>query len=250
MILLTFNIENNQPKLKNGTVISDEELIEITKNNTTSILRILEHHNEKATFFVDVELVSKIQDVLKNVISDGHEVAILNNDSSPEFIEEIKKNLEDFLEKQIRGIRQKKPDLNTEEIKLMEFSYVSNIENATILFPLKRLLKSTKITEEMGISFVPESISPYAQIPYNDFVFQIVPLQYYQNMVVESLQNDEYVMIYLNTWQFTEEKDLAFDIPFYRSINNGLKLEDKLQDFLTWVAEREIATSRMKDYIF
>jgi hypothetical protein len=88
----------------------------------------------------------------------------------------------------------------------LEFNYVSNIDNANILFPFKRLKRDTEITEEDGLSIVPESISPYSQLPYNDFVFQILPMKYYQNMVLETLKNDEFVLIYLNSWQFTDFK--------------------------------------------
>ncbi|MEF9479943.1 hypothetical protein OWR28_21510 [Chryseobacterium sp. 1B4] len=94
-------------------------------------------------------------------------------------------------------------------LKLMEFNYVSNIDNANILFPFKRLKRDTEIIEEDGLSIVPESISPYSQLPYNDFVFQILPMKYYQNMVLETLQNEEFVLIYLNTWQFTDFKNTA-----------------------------------------
>ncbi len=110
------------------------------------------------------------------------------------------------------GIRQKDVKVPQEELKMMEFNYVSNIDNANILFPFKRLKRDTEITEEDGLSIVPESISPYSQLPYNDFVFQILPMKYYQSMVVETLQNEEFVLIYLNSWQFTDFKntDLMF----------------------------------------
>ncbi len=102
-----------------------------------------------------------------------------------------------------------------ENLKLLEFNYVSNIDNANILFPFKRLKRNTEITEEDGLSIVPESISPYSQLPYNDFVFQILPMKYYQNMVLETLQNEEFVLIYLNAWQFTDFKNtvLIFLLP-------------------------------------
>ena len=100
------------------------------------------------------------------------------------------------------------------------------------------------------MSIIPESISPYSQLPYNDFTFQIIPQKFYQNMVVETLKNEEFVVIYLNAWQFTDFSKHHFDIPFYRKINSGKSMEDKLTEFLTWINEEEHATSRMKDYLF
>ncbi|TQM20754.1 polysaccharide deacetylase [Chryseobacterium aquifrigidense] len=250
MVLLTFNITCMEAEVKNGSQITDEERLKITEDNTKAILRILDIHDIKSSFFVEVSLTEKLQNLIKAISSKGHEIAFYNKGSNPEEIENAKKSIQDLLEKQIRGIRQKDVKVAQETLKLMEFNYVSNIDNANILFPFKRLKRDTEITEEDGLSIVPESISPYSQLPYNDFVFQILPMKYYQNMVLETLQNEEFVLIYLNTWQFTDFNKYRFDIPFYRRLFSGKKMEDKLDALLTFLNEREMATSRMKDYIF
>ncbi|MDM1553371.1 polysaccharide deacetylase family protein [Chryseobacterium indologenes] len=250
MILLTFNIANIDAGIKNGSQITSDLRLKITEENTKAILRILDIHDIKASFFVEISLTEKLQNLIKAISSKGHEIAFYNKGSNPEEIENAKKNIQDLLEKQIRGIRQKDVKIPQERLKLLEFNYVSNIDNANILFPFKRLKRDTEITEEEGLSIVPESISPYSQLPYNDFVFQILPMKYYQNMVLETLQNEEFVLIYLNAWQFTDFKKYHFDIPFYRRLFSGKKMEDKLDALLTFLNERDMATSRMKDYIF
>lgn len=250
MILLTFNIINIEAETKNSIQISDEERLIITENNTKAILRILDIHDIKASFFVEISLTEKLQNLIKAISGRGHEIAFYNKNSELHKIEEAKKNVQDFLEKQVKGIRQKDFKLPQNNLKMLEFNYVSNIDNANILFPLKRLERNTEIAEEDGVSIIPESISPYSQLPYNDFVFQILPMKYYQNMVFETLKNDEFVLIYLNSWQFTDFKKYQFKIPFYRSLFSGKKMEDKLDALLTWINEKELATSRMKDYIF
>ncbi|WP_185287962.1 polysaccharide deacetylase family protein [Chryseobacterium lactis] len=250
MVLLTFNIANIEAEPQNGSQITDEERLRISEDNTKAILRILDLHDIKASFFVEVSLTGKLQNLIKAISSKGHEIAFYNKGSNLEEIENAKKDIQDLLEKQIRGIRQKDVKVSQERLKMLEFNYVSNIDNANILFPFKRLERDTEITEEDGLSIVPESISPYSQLPYNDFVFQILPMKFYQNMVLETLQNDEFVLIYLNSWQFTDFKKYRFDIPFYRSLFSGKKMEDKLDALLTFLNERDMATSRMKDYIF
>lgn len=250
MVLLTFNIVNIEAKCKNGIEVSDEERLEISENNTKAILRILDKQDIKASFFVEISLVEKLRNLLKAISSQGHEIAFYNQNSSSEEIENTKRIIQDFLEKQIKGIRQKDNKISYERLKLMEFSYISNIDNAGILFPFKRLKRDTEIIEQDGLSIVPESISPYSQLPYNDFVFQVLPMKYYRNMVFETLKNDEFVLIYLNSWQFTDFARYHFDVPFYRRLNSGKKMEDKLDDLLSWINEKEMATSRMKDYIF
>jgi len=250
MILLTFNILNIEAETKNGTNSSDEERLKITESNTKAILRILDIHDTKASFFVEVSIAGKLQNLLKAISAQGHEIAFYNKDFSLAKIEEAKKSTQDFLEKQIKGIRQKNLQFSLEELKSIGFNYISNIDNANILFPFKRLKRSSELLEDNGVSIVPESISPYSQLPYNDFVFQVLPMQYYQNMVFETLKKDDFVLVYLDSWQFTDIHKYQFKIPFYRSYNLGKKMEDKLEAFLSWINEKELATSRMKDYIF
>lgn len=250
MILFTFNVENIEASLKNKASVSDEERIQITLANIKAILRILDIHDVKASFFVEVSIAEKLENLIKAISSKGHEIAFYNKNSTLQEIEETKKRIEELLEKQIKGIRQKDHKLPQEELKMLGFGYVSNIDHADILFPFKRLKRDTEIVEENGLSIVPESISPYSQLPYNDFVFQMLPMKYYKNMVFETLKKDDFVLIYLNSWQFTDFSKYRFDIPFYRKWNSGKKIEDKLDRLLCWIDDNEMATARMKDYIF
>ena len=250
MILLSFNIINNKKNFKDDFRINDEQILEITVDNTEALLRILENHNVLVTFFIEVSIAEKTQALIKKIIAKGHELALYNESSTLKEIENVKINTEKFTGKIIRGIRQQEIAFSETDLKNLEFNYISNIENAGILFPFKRLERSTEITEINGVSIVPESISPYSQIPYNDFVFQTVPLAFYQNMVFETIKTDDFVVIYLNSWQFTDLDKFKFKVPFYRKYNSGRKMEDKLEALLTWINENELATSRMKDFIF
>ena len=250
MVLLTFNIVNSQAETKKSAGITMAERLKITEENTRSILRILDLHDIKASFFIEISIVEKIQQLIKAISAQGHEIAFFNEDSTLAKIEVVKKQTEDLLAKQIKGIRQKDAKYSLEDLKLLQFNYVSNIDNADILFPFKRLKRDTEIHEENGVSIIPESISPYSQLPYNDFVFQILPMQYYQNMVFETLKSEEFVLIYINSWQFTDFKKYGLTMPFYRRYNSGRKMEDKLTALLTFINGKELATARMKDYIF
>ena len=250
MILLSFNITNNEKKFKNNFYIDDDKILEITVDNTEAILRILENHNILVSFFIEVSLAEKTQFLIKKIIAKGHEIAFYNEFSTLLEIESAKIKTEKFTGKLIRGFRQQDAQFSESAIKSLGFNYISNIDNANILFPFKRLERSTEIIEKNGISIIPESISPYSQIPYNDFVFQIAPLTYYKNMVFETIKKDDFVLIYLNSWQFTDFDKFGFKIPFYRKYNYGRKMEDKLESFLSWINENELATSRMKDFIF
>lgn len=250
MILLTFNIINSKSDFVKNHHIEEQEIVKITEQNTSAILRILENHNILATFFVEISLVSKLTTLIKKISRSGHEISFYNDNSTLTDIETAKKSTEEYLGKTIRGIRQKDIFHSVAELKNLEFNYISNIENANILFPFQRLKRSTEISQMNGLSIIPESISPYSQIPYNDFVFQILPLTLYKNMVTETMRNEDFVLIYLDSRQFTDFDRFKFKIPFYRKYNSGKKMEDKLEEFVQWINNNENATSRMKDFVF
>ena len=250
MILLSFNIIQNRPETSSGQLLSEKERLGITVSNVNSILRILELHETKCTFFLEVPLLTNAEFNLKKIVDKGHEIAVYGEGYTLEQIRDAKTHAEKITEKTIRGFRQMRRRFSIEELKMLEFNYISDIENATILFPLRRLERGTELTEIKGITIIPESISPYSQIPYNDFVLQSLPMKFYRSMVTETLKNEEFVIIYLNTWQFTDFAAAGLKTPFYRRWNSGKKMEDKLTEFLEWINERDYATARIKDYIF
>ncbi|PZU83379.1 MAG: polysaccharide deacetylase [Chryseobacterium sp.] len=230
--------------------ISESELIISIEEKVSSILLLLELHEFQATFFIDISLAEELKKTIKNISFAGHEIAFYNSNSNLKTIEKVKQNLEDFLQKPIRGLRQKYHQISYSEIKKLDFNYISNIEESRINFLWRKLTAKTDIHIENDLTVVPESQSPYSQLPFNDYVLQVTPMKYYESMLLESLKNNEYVMIYANIWQLYESKDLPIEIPFYKKINIGRKFEDRLEKLFQFIDENEIAVSRMKDYLF
>lgn len=250
MILLTFNIINPDRAFKNVGGLSDQEILEITIQNTKAILRSLGSKEIRATFFIEISLLPNLEKLIKRIIDDGHEISFYNIDSTLIQLEEIKKWTEELIGKQIRGIRMKENDFVLSEIHNLRFNYVSLDEDTALIFPFKRFERKAPFTEQNGLTILHESISRYSQIPYNDLIFQLIPLSLYESMVIETIKKDEFVLVYLNSWQFTDfEKDF-FEVSFYKKYNSGKKLHDKLDDFCTWMIENELASARVKDFAF
>ncbi|WP_373781552.1 hypothetical protein [Kaistella sp.] len=67
---------------------------------------------------------------------------------------------------------------------------------------------------------------------------------------MKPLKKDEFVFVYLNSWQFTDFEKKSFDVSFYKKYNSGKKLHDKLDDFCNWMIENELANARVKDFAF
>ncbi len=250
MILITFNIINPERAYKNVGAFNEKQLLEITIQNTKAILRSLESKEILGTFFIEISLVSQLEKLIKKIINEGHEISFYNIDSTLEEIDSLKKNTEALIGKQIRGIRIKENAFDLSELHRLRFNYVSLIEDTALIFPFKRFERKAPFREQNGLSILHESISRYSQIPYNDLVFQLLPLSYYESMVIETIKKDEFVLFYLNSWQFTDFENNSFEIQFYKKYNSGKKLHDKLEAFLSWMNENELASARIKDFAF
>ena len=250
MVLLTFNIIAPEIPVSYQKIVTEEELLKITTEGTQKILEILEKYQVHTTFFVEISLVEKLPELLKTIAKKGHEVGLLNKYSYQKEIEIAKDFLEELIGKTIRGMRQfPEKRLSTEKLKAMQFIYRSPMDFSNIFF-FKNALERKIAYEEHEIMVIPESVSPYSRLPYNDFTFQMIPMKFYQNMVTETLQKEEYVMIYLNSWQFVELNDKKFGLSFYRKYNLGVQMEEKLDRFLKFVEENDLAITRMKDFFF
>lgn len=251
MVLLSFNILSPEIPVGNRELVSEEELLKITYNGTKKIIDILEKHYVFCTFFVEVSLVEKMPDLLQLIVKKGHELGILNHHSAEEEIGEAKLKAEEITGKFISGIRQfPKFKLGSEVVKRMKFSYHSSMYFSNIFWLDKDFDKKT-VYEEHELVIVPDSWSPYSKLPYNDFTFQMLPMFFYKNMVNNSMKgDDEYIVIYLNSWQFVELNHSKFGLPLYRKYNLGKQMERKLERFLMFLEESEWAVNRMKDFFF
>lgn len=250
MVLLTFNISISENKISKNKNITESELITSIEEKAKTILLLLDLHEFQATFFIEISVAERLQKLIKEISFYGHEIALYNINSTPENIEKTKQNLEQFLEKPVRGLRQKHHQISYQEIQKMEFKYVSEIDESSINFLWRKLTSRTYLHIENDVNVIPESQSPYSQLPFNDYVLQVTPMKYYENMLLESLKNNDYVMIYANAWQLFSSSESPFKLPFYKKINNGRKFEDRLEQLFQFIDENEIAVARMKDYLF
>ena len=248
MILLTFNIVDSDPALKNKEAYHAAERLEITIQNTNAILRSLENAEILATFFIEISLVSQLEKLVKKIVMKGHEIGLLSIGATLQEIEEAKTITEERIGKQIRGIRLPENGIVFSDLHQLRFTYASLNEDTAMIFPFRRFERKAPFTEQNGLTILHESISRYSQIPYSDYIFQIMPLSLYKNMVIDTIKMDEFVLIYLSSWQFTDFEKYDFNVSFHRKYYTGKKLHDKLEDFFAWMNQQEIAFSRIKDF--
>ncbi len=250
MILLTFNIYKPDFLSKKIQQVSYENWAKTEEKNIDTILKNLQKHEVFATFFVTVPLVELLQNTLLLITKSGHEIALYYDGEDFTQVKSAKIFLEKLTGKTIKGIRQKEHAISVNSVQELGCNYLSEIDKSDAFFMFKKLERNTQISEEKGIQIIPESISSISQLPINEFVFQYVPISYYNNMILETLRNNDFLQFYLDSWQFSDFKNPEISLPFYKRYNLGSSLNQKFTAFLQFCEEKEIAISRVKDYLF
>ena len=193
-------------------------------------------------------MVPITESLIKEIADEHHEVGLLAERISAPELEKIKKETEKILGKQIRGIRACENQYPSSTLLSLGFTYLSIKTENHFTFPFQRFERKAPFTEDSGLTIFYESISPFSQIPYSSITFQLLPLPFYERMVIETINRDDFVLVYINLHQFTDYSKIYGRVPIIDSIGSGQKLHDKLGRFLDWINETQTATARMKDY--
>lgn len=72
MILLSFDIEEFDMPLEYNGEIPLEEQLAVSRKGLQNILRILKNNDVKATFFSTVVFAENNQDLVRQLLSEGH----------------------------------------------------------------------------------------------------------------------------------------------------------------------------------
>ena len=108
MILLSFDIEEFDMPLEYEGTISLEEQLSVSRKGLQNILRILKKYQIKATFFSTVIFAENNQDLIQELLSDGHELAShtwFHSDFEEKHLLESKLRLEELFNTKIIGLR-------------------------------------------------------------------------------------------------------------------------------------------------
>ena len=94
MVLLTFNISISENKISKNKNITESELITSIEEKAKTILLLLDLHEFQATFFIEISIAERLEKLLKKISFNGHEIALCNINSTVDFTEITKQNIE------------------------------------------------------------------------------------------------------------------------------------------------------------
>lgn len=247
MILLSFDIEEFDMPFEYGKEISFEDQIAISKEGTNQILKILDKHQVKATFFSTVVFAQNAPELIRRIVEGGHELAshgYYHSDFETAHLASSKLALQELSGQVIKGYRmaRMKP-VDENEITKAGYLYNSSINPTWLPGRYNNLSKPRKFYKEAGTWQIPASVSPVLRFPLFWLSFHNLPLSVYQWLAERTHKKDGYLNIYFHPWEFTELGDQErFGFPGYVSRNSGKKMIERMDAF--------IAHLKFKNYPF
>lgn len=254
MIALTIDCEQwNSPKLR-GIEDADNGNTCFSYNGNIELLKILDKHNIRATFFVTGVFAEKNKEQVKE-IGKNHEIAchgynhFYRNNKNLNLGNDIlksKKILEEITKKKIYGFRAPQMQFSKDLIDVLErlnFKYDSSIHSAYLpgfynnrKMPLEPFIIG-KILE------IPASASYKSRLPVSWMFLRNLPLCYSVKIVMGLIKKNIIPVIYFHSWEFTEIKSKS--VAFYITQNTGKRFCKKFEKFIEAFKNEEFVL--MKD---
>lgn len=233
MILLSFDIEEFDGPREHGVEYSLEEGMKVSVEGTNIILDVLKANDVRATFFCTANFAERAPDVMKRIISEGHEVACHGVDhfEPKETDFEVSKEIvERICAIDVTGYRQPRmfPVLDS-EIKRVGYRYNSSLNPAFIPGRYMNLDTPRTWFVKDGVMQIPASVTPLVRFPLFWLSLHNLPEFMYHWMVRRVLKHDGYFVTYFHPWEFYElKKHPEFKMPFIIKNHSGRQMAERL----------------------
>ena len=239
MVLLSFDIEEFDMPFEYEGVVSFEDQIAISRKGLENILILLNKHNAKATFFSTVVFAENNQDLIHQLLDEGHELASHTWFHSKFEMGDLKKSRDRLIKlfsANITGLRMPRMmKVDEKEVEAAGYSYNSSVNPTFLPGRYNNLKVSRTYFKEGNVMQIPASVSPNFRIPLFWLSFHNFPLGFYKKLVKDVLQKDKYLNIYFHPWEFANIKNEAFKLPGFTTKKSGEEMIERFDQFLFWL---------------
>lgn len=253
MILLSFDIEEFDMPLEYKGEISFEEQISVSRNGLRNILTILKKHKIKATFFSTVVFAEHNQDLVKELLSEGHELAShtwFHSDFAEKHLAESKQKLEELFDTEVIGLRMPRMSpVSPNAVADAGYFYNSSINPTYLPGRYNNLKVSRTAFLEDNVTQLPASVSPLFRIPLFWLSFHNFPLGFYKFLAKKCLKSTGYLNIYFHPWEFSDISVPKYKLPGYTFKNTGKKMEERFENFIKWGKDNHYRFGTIRDFV-
>lgn len=239
-VLLSFDVEEFDFPRERGQEISLDEGVKVSTEGLKKIIGVLDRTGVKATFFVTGNFAKKKPEMIKRLVTSGHEIGAHGVDHFEPKTTDIKE-AKKILEKKgtgvkVRGWRQPRMmKIDYDELAKNGYQYDSSVNPAFIPgrynhldiprnpYPIK--------TKTKDILEIPVSVAMAIRVPLFWLALHLFPLELYYWLAKNSLKKTGYFATYFHPWEFADLTNYAV-VPGYIRCNSGDKLEKRLEQLI------------------
>jgi hypothetical protein len=253
MILLGFDVEEFDMPMEYGKTISFDEQLAISTTGTLLILNLLKTTGIKATFFCTANYAVNKPDIIKKMVSDGHEIAshgYYHYDFKVEHLAQSKAKLEEISGTPVTGFRMARMmPVDEQEIQKAGYAYNSSLNPTFIPGRYNHLKKPRAWFFDHGVLQIPASVSPLVRFPLFWLTFHNISLSIIKWMATAAHSKDGYLNLYFHPWEFTDLKQPErFGFPNYVSKNSGDDFVKRIKSFIVWAQSKDYEFARTGDF--
>lgn len=253
MILLSFDIEEfDMPLEYKGEIPLDEQLA-VSRKGLQNILRILNQNQVKATFFSTVIFAQNNQDLVRQLLEEGHELAShtwFHSEFEEKHLAESKQELERLFDTKVVGLRMPRMMAVSEDaVSEAGYFYNSSI-NPTYLpgrynnFNVSR----QPFWQKRSLQF-PASVSTIFRIPLFWLSFHNFPLSVYKLLSKLSINSTGFLNIYFHPWEFADISNPKYKLPAFTFKNTNVAMVNRFDDFIKWAKKNNYQFSTTREFL-
>lgn len=253
MILLGFDVEEFDMPFEYGKTISFEEQLSISTNGTQIILEILRGANIKATIFCTANFAINRPDIIRQIISDGHELAshgYYHSDFKPEHLAQSKEVLQSISGTVVTGFRMARMmAVEESEIAAAGYTYNSSINPTWIPGRYNNFKQPRKWFYRSKVLQLPASVSPLIRFPLFWLSFHVLPFGLIKWISRITHKKDGYLNLYFHPWEFVNIKDDRYGVPQYVANTSGIAFAEKIKAYIKWAQGKGYQFARTGDFV-
>ena len=236
-----------------GKTIPFDKQLSISTTGTQIILGILREANIKATIFCTANFATNRPDLIREIISDGHELAshgYYHSDFAPEHLTQSKQVLESLSGTAVKGFRMARMmAVDESEIAAAGYSYNSSINPTWIPGRYNNFKQPRKWFYRSSVLQLPASVSPFIRFPLFWLSFHMLPLGMLKWMSRITHRKDGYLNLYFHPWEFVDIEDERYGVPNYVANTSGLSFARKIKAYIDWAQAKGYQFARTGDFV-
>ncbi len=251
-VIITVDLEEFVTPAEVGMDIPKKELFRFALDGFDNLIKVLTRHpRAKVTFFVTLEFARVAKDKIKNLIKQGHEIALhglyhntrLGEVTNQALIAELsraKLGIEKLFNVKVRGFRSPQMrSISLSVLKKIGIKYDSSLHPTYIPGKYNHFLSQRGVFFN-GIWEVPVSVTPVLRLPFSWVWFRNLGLGYAKICTYLTFLDQDCVNIYFHPWDFINLDIVPFKGNITRAIlrNTGTKMIRNFDKYISWCESR------------